>query len=184
MEIVDGTGRGYRAKVTSENMLRVYAKVESEISHSSESNAEAYSWTAATTDIDINDTMIYLSNQSTTKNLIIQGLLLWSDVASEIDIGFPTTYVIPAGGAVVTGTNLNRKSGNAADAICRADETANSIVDLLMTCHSPTATNEWDKHVDFWGSIILGYHDAIQIDLKTEPGAYNCTIFGYFHTVE
>jgi len=181
MQIESGTGNGAQAKVTDENMLRAYAMIEQEISHESEHAGAAFSWVAVSADIDVNDTMLYLVNNSTIEDLVVQKIILWVDVDTEVDIGFPTTYVTPAGGTVVTGTNLNQKSGRVALATARADETANSIGVLYHTARILTAVGE--VVIETNGSIVLGYHDAIQCDVKTEPTGFNATIIGYYHSL-
>lgn len=178
--IEDGKGSGSQAGVTPGNRLDVSARVGSRGFYASR-DGNYYTWTAATTNIDANDTMLYLVNNSTSMILHIDFIYIWTDIATEVDIGFPTTYVTPAGGTVVTGVNCNRASGSAADATARADETANSIVDLLTTLHTnELATEQFFQTMVIEGKVRLGYHDAIQADIKTDPGAYNCTFGGWF----
>ncbi len=180
--IEDGTGSSWKARVTPSHRQDVSSRAGSRGFYASRSG-DYYTWTVATTNIDADDTMLYLVNDSTSTILHIDFIYVWSDVATEIDIGFPTTYVTPAGGTIVTGVNCNRASGKqaASASTARADETANSIVDLLITLHTnELATDQFSQAMVIEGKVRLGYHNAIQADIKTDPGAYNCTFGGWF----
>ncbi len=178
----DGTGTRSGAKVTPGHRLDVSSRTGSRGFYASRAG-NYFTWTAATANIDADDTMLYLVNNSTSTILHIDFIYIWSDVATEVDIGFPTTYVTPAGGTVVTGVNCNRASGNQANSAstARADETANSLVDLLITLHTnELATDQFSQAMVTEGKVRLGFRDAIQADIKTDPGAFNCTFGGWF----
>lgn len=193
MLIEDGKGTGYKAEVNSENKLRTYSVVEPEISHSSEKNGDAYIWTAVAADIDTGDTALYVVNDSTTKKLHIQRIYIWSNIASQFKVHCPA-YVTPAGTAVV-GVNMNRASGNAADATCKADETGNvfAAANVITTIRNTrlvrgngddladiTAAGE-GQWIEYDGALILGYHDSVAIDIIGESTLFECTIVGYYH---
>ena len=178
MIIQGGTGNGYAAKVTEHNMLRTYAMVEEEISHQSESHGDAYVWTASK-DINATDSIIWLRNDSTTDNLIIQTILVSTDASGSFFIYCPTGTT--ADGDVITGVNLNRQSGKVADATSRCDATGTTPANYIHYGH---ALADQDMVLELHGSLILGYLDELAIDITDEPGLAQATIFGYFHITD
>jgi len=182
MQIDDGTGTGRKAKVNLDNYLHVSAVSESRICHNSEKHSNSYSWTAVSADIDAGDTALYLVNDSTTKNLCITKIYMWADVSTQFKIHCPA-YVLPAGGSLVTGNNLNRTSPKAAESTARADETANVFAagNVVQTVrNNEVGSDQFGVEVSFEGALILGYHQSVAVDIIAEPAAFECTIFGYF----
>ncbi|MCP4262808.1 MAG: hypothetical protein GY774_35665 [Planctomycetes bacterium] len=177
MQIEDGTGNSYRVEVTDHNMMRTYAMVESEISHQSEVHEKAYSWTASK-DIDATDCIIWLRNDSTTEDLIIQTIAISNDTAGTWFIYSPTGTT--ADGDTITGVNLNRGSGKLAEATCRADATGTTPANYI---HYGASQAYQEEIVELHGSVVLGYLDEIAVDLTTEAGVLGqATIIGYYHT--
>ena len=84
LQIEDATGGGNGLKVTEENMGRVYAVVESEISHESEHSGGAYSWTAISADLAAGVGGIHLTNESTTEKLIIEKIYVWGRCSNTV----------------------------------------------------------------------------------------------------
>jgi len=177
--IRDGQGDGYLAGVDSENRLKAYCTAETEISHESESNKRAYTWSHSYNS-GANDTILWLKNTSTTKNLIIEKIVLSSDTTTNFIIHFPSTTTSPTGTAV-TGTNLNRSSNNSADSTCYGDETGNSrgiVMAQGIILNNTTAIMPVD------GSIVLGVNDEIAVDFVSATTALGMvTIRGYYHEV-
>jgi hypothetical protein len=166
------------ARVTDENKVRTYTTVESEISFESETNGRAYSWTASA-DIDATDSILWLRNDSTTENLIIDFISISSNAAGSWFIYCPVNAT--PDGTTVTGVNLNRQSGNVALATCKRDNTTASLANYVFYGHSGAAET---VQVDFHDSLILGYLDCVAIDITTEPALAQATIFGYYHTAK
>jgi hypothetical protein len=175
--IVGGTGNGYRAKVDRENRLLTYATTESEISHESESNKRAYTWTHAY-DYDANDTILWLKNTSSSYNLIINKVGISADTTTQFIIHFPEDTT-PAG-TLVTGVNTNRSSNNTADALCYGDETGNTRGDIEV---QGFVTANTFALVPQDGSIVLGIGNEFAIDLVTAGTMGIVTIRGYYHEV-
>jgi len=195
LQIEDGMGGGHSARVDSKNRLRTYSVIEKEITHASEGEGGAYSWTSASADIDAGDTALYLVNNSTSSLLMIESIYVWANTATAFKIHCPA-YATPAGGTLVTGVNLNRSSGNLANAIARTDETANTFAETNVI---KTVRNTYYSRgngddladiaaagpgitIDFYGALILGYHNSVAIDIIAETTAFQCTIVGYYHT--
>ena len=166
------------AHVTSDKMLHVYATVESEISHQSEVDGTAYSWTTSK-DIDATDSIIWLRNDSTTENLIIQTISFNSTAAGTWFIYCPTGTT--ADGDTITGVNLNRQSGKVALATCRQDATGATPANYIY--RGASMANE-DKVINTYGALILGHLNEVALDVTTEPALAQATIIGYYHIVD
>lgn len=178
LRIESGVGDGYEAKVTSENKLRVYSTIESEISFESETNGRAYIWTAAA-DWGADKNALWICNNSTTQNLIIEKLILSAAAAAVVEIWVGSGNTI--GGTVVTGVNINRGSNKVADAVARHTNTnvdAGAGMTLLMTINLP-ATDV--THVELSDALILGYLDEIAVNFVTDVGASSVNVLGYYH---
>lgn len=182
LQIEDGTGTGQLAKVVN-NKLCVCSKTAPRIFFVSRDDADSYSWTAVTENLPANGTALLVANDSTTKFLYIYSIYVWSDVATAIHIHVPS-YVTPAGTATV-GVNLNRTSGKLAEATAKANETANVFAqaNVLYTLHTnESATDQFAVYMEFNGSLILGYHNSVAVDIVEDSAAFNCTIVGFFET--
>jgi len=178
MQIEDGTGTGKKAKVTSDNKLRTYTTIESEISFESEVNGQSFSWSNATYNYTALDTILLVKNTSTTLDLIINSILCSGDAETEVIVHCPTCTT-PTGTAV-TGVNLNRKSARVAEATAKANETTNSQANVISRFRINGNSTEITNGT---GSIVLGKNDCIAVDYTTVGTACNVTILGYFHTV-
>ena len=178
LQIEDGAGGSAGARVTKDNMLRVYAQVESEISHTSENYEDSYVWTASK-NIDATDSIIWLRNDSTSMKLIIECISVGSDVAGSWFIYSPTGTT--ADGDTITGVNLNISSGRPASATCRSDATGTTPAKYLF--YGSNIASETIQ-VNFHGALILGYLDEVAVDYTTEPALAQATIFGYYHNIE
>jgi hypothetical protein len=175
--IRDGTGGGHLAHVTSENKLRTYATIESEVSYESETNERAYSWTSSY-NYDANDTILLLKNTSSTKNLIIDAALLSSDTTTQFISHYPSGTTLA--GTEVTGVNLNRTSNLTAEVSCYQDETGNSRGDIEVQGFILANTS---IILPFSGSVILGINSEFAIDFVTAGTLGMVSIRGYFHEV-
>ena len=83
-------------------------------------------------------------------------------------------------GTAITGVNLNRSSGNVAEAEAKGDETTNSAQGTLIL--SPELEALKMVELDLQGSIILGTNDMLGIDFVTAGGTDTAlvTVFGYY----
>jgi len=177
--IRDGQGKGYLAGVDSENRLKNYCTMETEISHESETNKRAYTWSHSYNS-GAGDTILWLKNTSTTKNLIIEKIVLSSDTTTHFIVHFPSETATPAGTAV-TGVNLNRSSNNTADAVAYGDETGNTQGDVMA---QGIILNNTPAIMPIDGSIVLGVGDEVAVDFDSATTALGMvTIRGYYHEV-
>ncbi len=176
--IDDGMGSGTKAQVSDDNMLRTYAKTESEISHESENHGRAFTWSNVTYDPAAGDTILLIKNTSPTLGLIIQHFSIGSDVNTVATIHSPTC-AIPTGTAV-TGVNLNRQSGKTAEATAICDETTNSQANVM---HNVYVLANTSTPINTEGSLILGLNDCVAVDFVADVGACYVSIKGYYHDV-
>ncbi|MCP4569087.1 MAG: hypothetical protein GY841_16050 [FCB group bacterium] len=176
--IGDGAGGGYSAAVTSENKLRAYCTTESESSYESEVNERAYTWTTAYS-CAANDTILWLRNDSTTENLVIDKVLFMSDKTTRFVVHSPADGGA-ATGTAITGTNLNRKSGRTASAKCWQDETTGTQANIIA---NGSIVAGGTAILPIEGAIVLGYKDVIAVD-TVATGYTGVTFKGYYHTAK
>jgi hypothetical protein len=176
MQIEDGTGHGNKVRVDDENRIRTYSVVEEEITHSSEDEGEAYVWVASK-NIDATDSIIWLRNDSTTKELMIHCISVSTDAAGSFFIYCPTGTT--ADGDTVAGVNMNRGSGNVALATCRSDATGTTPANYIYYGHCRA---DETICIEFHGALILGYLDEVAVDITDEPGLAQANIVGFYHT--
>jgi len=176
--IEDGMGKGYKAQVTNENKLRTYSTIESEGSYESETHERCYTWTTAY-NVTAGDTVLWLRNDSTTLNLVLEKIILSNDTATQVVVHSPAN-VTPAG-TVVTGVNLNRASNLIAEASGYSNETnnvqANIIANAIIQANVPAI-------FPLDGTVVLAYLDCIAVDFVTGSSAIGCATFrAYYHEV-
>lgn len=179
MVIKDGVS-GKAAEVNDRNQLAVAAVGMSKLAEAA-LRGDAYSWTAVSANIDAGDTGLLVCNDSRDKKLHITKIYMYADVSTQFKIHCPA-YPSLSGTAVV-GNNLNRSMNNVAPASAYADETGNTFAaaNTVLTVNSnEVGTDEFGVWADFEGALILGYHDSVAVDIIAEPGAFECTVFGYF----
>jgi len=176
--IKDGSGSGCLAGVDCEHRLKVYATTESEISHESEVNKRAYSWSHSYNS-GANDTVMLLKNTNSTLNLIIDKIIVSSDTTTQFIIHFPSNTTLA--GTTVTGVNLNRTSNSTADCVAYGDETGNSRGNIMA---QGIILNNTPAIIPVDGSIVLGVSDEIAVDFVSATTALGMvSIRGYYHEV-
>lgn len=164
--------------VTGHKMLRTYAMVESEISHMSEVHGDAFTW-AASYNGGAGDTILWLRNDNTEKNLIIENIVVCnSTIRTEFVVHTPVNAA-PAG-TTITGVNLNFGSGKVALASAVQDETNNTQSSIIT--HGKLSGNMVIMPVD--GAIILGYLDCLAVDFVAASTIAIATIRGYYHSAK
>ena len=177
MIITDGHS-GLSAAVDNHNHLQVHAVSEVAIAEASEKHGDAYAWTASA-DIDATDSILWLRNDSTTQNLIVDTISVSSDAAGSWFIYCPVNAT--PDGTTVVGVNLNRASSKLALATCKRDNTTASLANYIFYGHNQAAQT---AVVQLRGAVVLGYLDCVAIDITTEPALAQATILGYFHPAD
>jgi hypothetical protein len=179
MQIEDGQGNGRLAFVEKDGHLLTHAISDREVHDTSLNKGLAFNWVNVSYDYDAGDTILWLRNDSTKRPLVINKIVLWCDTATEVVIHFPEETV-PAG-TEVAGVNLNRTSGNTAEATAYSDETGNTQGAVGARYRLPAGI---PAALDVEGAIILGKNGEIGIDFVTDGGACLAAINGYFHNGE
>ena len=174
MNIDDGKGRGSSVSVSLDNRLEVSSRNASRATYVSRDTGQTYSWSAAK-NIDATDTILLVCNNSTTKLLYIEKIIIGTDTATRFTVHSPAYPTLA--GSVIVGTNDNRLSGNLAEAVAYEDETGNTQANVLHQ-GMIVAGDMVDLIID--GRIILGFHQCIAVDIVTEPTMVTCTIVGWF----
>ncbi len=173
LQIEDGKGNGQQASV-SENRLDTSARTNPRIAYIARDHGQSYTWSHSY-DYDAADTILLLSNSSTTKDLSIHSIFIGSDTATQFTVHSPAYPTLA--GSLVTGVNTNRTSGKAADAEAYGDETGNTQANVVSTGMIPAGSSAI-RPVS--GTVILGYHDCIAVDLVTAGAMGTVTIAGYY----
>jgi len=174
LQIESGTGNAAMAEVTGDNRLNTSSRSNPRIAYVSRNTGESYTWSHSY-DHDAADTILLVSNSSTTKRLYIHAIFVSADTATEFVVHSPAYPTLA--GTTVTATNTNRTSGHTADAQAYGDETGNTQAYVLSIGAVP-ANGTVARSPS--GSIILGYHDCIAVDLVTAGTKGRVTIAGYF----
>jgi hypothetical protein len=180
MIVNDGKGSGRAASVNADNQLATKSVVVSAI-HAASLKGDAYSFTAVSADINAGDTALLVANQSKDRLLVIEKVYAYSDVPTQLKVHCPA--VGTWAGTAVVGVNLNRLSTKTADAVAYADETGNTFAaaNTVVTLNTNELTTaEFPVEYDFKGAVILGYDDAIAVDIIAESAAFDCTFLTYF----
>ena len=111
--IKDGRGSGVEASVSVVNRLNVSAKTNPRTFYSSRDDGLAFNLATFAPVANGGDTLLYLKNTSTTRNMFIQQFHYGSDVDVLWMVGIVTG--IPSGVAMIP-TNLNLGSARLAEA--------------------------------------------------------------------
>lgn len=168
VRIQSGDGRNPEARTDPEGKLLVDAEIAPRDFFISRDEGQVYTATITDAGAVANEETAYLQNLSTSKNLIIDDILIGSDVISIWRIKFVTGTTT---GTVVIPVNLNKGSSNSADALCRGGAggvgSATDDGDIGIY-HIP----DDDTHIiSFEEALILGQNDAIAIECET-----NCAV--------
>ena len=180
-QVSDGKGGGSLWEI-HKHRGQVDAQIQSELEHHSRLG-QSYIWSNVGYDMTAADTILALRNTSPTRNLHITKVTMQAGI-----LGFAQHHVTDGSaalaGTVVTGYNLNRQSGNVAEADAREDETTNSSQGTLILTTPLVALV--GAHFDWEGALILGTNDSYAIDYTADDTTNLplITIEGYFELKE
>lgn len=173
---------GSVANVTDANQLETVGVGQSPMLEAS-LKGDAFSWTAVTENLAAGGTALCVVNRSQSRRLVIEGLYAWSDVPTALKVHVPAAATWA--GTAVVGVNLNRESAALANAVAYANESGTTFADanvILTLQTNELTTDQFGIMVDSLhnGSLILGYNDAVAVDIIADSAAFNCTITGYY----
>lgn len=158
----------------SNGQVHAYASNDSRIADVSKREKLSFTWTIATYDYDAADTILTVCNDNSEKNLHIEKIIVGGDTNTIAQIHKPA-YATWAGTAV-TGVCLS--GSGAPEATAKADETGQATQGSLVGTTYVLANTS--VQLDYGGALVLGYHEAVGVDLVTAGTACQCSIWGYY----
>jgi len=111
-----------------------------------------------------NEETICVQNTSTSKDMIIEEIVISTDTTSQWRFKFVTGTA--AGSSVLTPVNLNKGSSNTAAATCRGDGAITGLTDDGDVALIRVAADTTHHH-DFHEALRLGQDDAIAVECET-----------------
>ena len=177
IQIEDGTGTGFKAKVESDNALLVDAHTIPRTAFVSESDGQSYAWISTDATAAAEES-ISVQNTSDDKNLHIQKVI-FAGVEATVHAVLLVTGGTPAG-TVITGVNLNKASSNTAAATAFGDNavTGSVVGDIIAQAYHQAVGS---VTIDFDGSVILGQDDTIAVrTIAGTAGIVYVTIIGFY----
>jgi hypothetical protein len=186
MQIEGGTGNGYKAKVTEENMLLTRAVTVSDEHHVNVDEGEAYSWYFTTDPDAADDCVFYLKNDSDA-DLILEGMDLFVTDDCDVYVKLGGSGAYATGTTAVVGANLNAGSGNVADCTCgkhtdieAAGSTFSGGTEVARYAYQ-SGTLVDTHHINFPCDLIVPKNQIFTIWVDTISIVIQCTVWGYFH---
>lgn len=177
--IIDGTGKGFQAKVDATNRLAVKAEFNSEFDVAIQEDGQGYTLSSTYTTGGSDDEVIYLKNTSATLNLHIDTVECTAATAALWTYLRVTSGT--AGGTTITPLNMDDRSSNAAAATAFGNNavtgslTGDIISVKLGAANSDVVfTNE--------GVMILGQNDEIAVTYATTSTVVAVTIYFHFQS--
>jgi len=193
--LMDGTGKSFAAKISSDNALLTTAVTESEEHRKAIVEGQAYFANTTDTADTLTQTanggaMLYLRNDSATSNLIIEKVLTSSNGAGGVVkwIKNPTLGTIGSNNTH-TPVNTNFSAGAAADVTCfNWNETGDGMQGLSAgTILKTFITNAGFTIHPIDGAVILGKGDAMQVNYNASGAStpeFEAGIRFYFDELE
>ena len=126
--------------------------------------------------MDATDTLLCVINDSASRYLCIEKIIVSAVAAGLIEIGVHDAPGTPAGSAV-TPTCLNRTANTTCAASAWEDQTAATTLLNVAEVHVGVGT---PTTIEFGGALILGEDDCVSVDIITELAISSATIIGYF----
>lgn len=179
MTVIIGDGKGSAGGNWSmrDNRGQVDADIHTALEEHSE-KGDAYVWHAVSYSFTGADTLMAIRNIHPTKLLHIEKVIIACQAATQAQFHI-TEGSAALAGTVVTGFNLNRASGNVAQADARVDETTNSAQGTrFLTLELAALTM---KEFDFEGALILKLNDALGIDGVDAGTSFELAVLGFFN---
>ena len=170
----DGTGTGLRVRVTGENQLETQAEVHELQHHISIRDGQVYQAIGThTLTTSGAKTILHMKNDDADRLLIVSYMRLqFPGGDGTIDDntyfigGFDTLY--SAGGNTVSPVNMNRTSGNVANAtVYHNNPNVTGSLEEFDRWYSDKSMQTFNKH----GSIILGLGDTMEWRIQTDQSS-------------
>jgi len=182
----DGTGQGYRVKISAENQMHVQAENHELQHHISILHGQVYQAIGThTLTTSGAKTILHLKNDDPERMMVVSYMRLQFpggdgtiDNDTYFQLGYGTTY--SAGGAGVTPINMNSSSGNLATITAYHDNpTVTGSLDVFDHWYADNGMMTFNKH----GSIVMGLGDTLEFRLQTDQSTglvyVRCTFMMY-----
>lgn len=166
MQLLDGTGKGFLARVDAENNLRVRAITETKEHNANHEDGEAYHALFAVNPAGTDDVIFYMKNNSPT-DIIIEGITWQTSAAEEVYYKLGDTGTTGGTSVTITPSNMNAGSGNSADVSCLS-ELADGAVDITGLTGGTTVEKLWltsamSTHFNLEEDIVLSSNQVFTI---------------------
>ena len=191
MLIEDGIGKGFKARVSSENLLEVHAVIQSVESHVNHVHGDAYHCVFSQSPTAADDCFFYMVNNS-DEQIIIEGVTIGfiNATADDAEVYFKLSAKGTRGSATaLTPTNCNTGSGMAADGTFEKGAdlesgstlTGGSEVERFVFAN---VKDQISKHFNFEQDIILTKNETFTIWANDAGATYYITVVFNFHLPE
>ena len=175
LRIEDGGGFNGFAKVSNDQRLDVSARVASREYYESRDNGQVYSAISVDATAVANEETMYLKNTSTVSDMIIDDIMISSDINSQWRIKFVTGT---ATGTAIIPTNLNKTSSNSALATVMGNGAVGGLtddgdIDLIRVIAGSV------EDLTFNEALRLGQDDAIAVECEISCAAEIVIIYHF-----
>jgi len=181
-KIIDGTGKGYTAKVDSENKLHVMAVSVTSEHHSNHFHQEGYHLVFQQTPTGADDCFLYLKNNS-DDDLILEGITLRTDDNEQIEIKLGVDGT-PVGGTATTPVNCYTDSGNSADGTFLVGDDITSLTDGSISERIYVGSSYTSSHYNFEQDIIVPKNKTLALYAVNGAIEIDGTIVFHYHSCE
>jgi len=161
---IDDGGKNGSVTVSNTQRLDVSSRIASRQYYESRDEGQVYTVISVDATAVANEESIYVQNTSTSKDMVIDKIIISTDTASLWRIKFVTGTA--TGSSVLTPVNLNKGSSNSAQATCRGDGAVGNITDDgdIGLIRVEAASHD---EIDFNEALRLGQDDAIAVECET-----------------
>lgn len=178
-QIEDGTGDGYQAKVTNDNMLVTVATVVSAEHHANHIHGRSYNLLFSQTASGPNDCIVYIKNGDDLDMII-----------ESITVNVPTNEIIeiklndagsPVDGGGITPSNLNAGSNREADGIFQSGNNITGLSGGVSTFKPFFKGGDPSKFFNFDQDIIIPKNRILTLYCVNGSILVNGMLSFYFH---
>lgn len=193
MQIEDGTGKGFKVKVSHENFMEVHAISESVESHVNHVHGNSYHCVFNQSPTAGDDCFFYMVNNSDENHIIIEGVHIGIKDATAVDA--EVYFKLSAKGTRNSGTALTPVNCNTGSGIA-ADGTFEKGADLDGGAATLTGGSEVERyifanvqdqistHFNFEQDVILTKNETLTMWATDAGATYYVTVIFNFHLPE
>ena len=171
-EIIDGTGKGYTAKVDSENRLRTSSVTESQDYHIN-SEGKVWSLDVSVTPTGANDYFFYFKNTG-TEDVHISAFRVSSTVATEIAVDVVTGTAVGGTTNVPIARNLGSSKAPTAIIETGVDITGLTKTGRVLFLECAVADTAYTEEII--SNLILPQGTAVALKRVAATGLVNATV--------